>query len=228
MRILFGFLVCAIFFSCSSPEETPPTYSDSKLAEYFAPAVSIQHQLWLHTDTRPGYHDSLYYFEFVGQSSNQTIDGLSPVSFYRTHDTSGANEKVFQIYVSDSAVITYGTDAQTQDKRFVILGNTLAVGNSWTAADSLLTAGGSRVKMKASVENYYPSIKTGDSVYNDAFRVIYACSEAGGTPSTEQGYEPGSTRVSYFAKQIGRVLEYVYDPNGKELWKNELQRMIVK
>jgi hypothetical protein len=50
----------------------------------------------------------------------------------------------------------------------------------------------------------------------------------GGVPSLESGYEPGSTHVYYFAKQIGKVLEYVYDPSGNEIWKNELQKMIVK
>jgi hypothetical protein len=219
-KSLFGFL-CLVIVGCSEVTPTEPDFVATNLASYFAPQSSVERQLWQHTDSRPGKRDSLFYFEFIGQSANPTADGYTPVSFYQFTDSASQQQVTKEYYVSDSVVIAYGERSSKLDTRRYILRDTLKKGKSWLASADYMTPDSARVALSASVSEYYVNIRVGDSVYNNVFRVEYLVRSMG-KESVFSEYADSSKHVSYFAQNVGVVLQYIYDKAGAMLWTNEL------
>lgn len=227
MRIsLFGYL-CFFVLGCS---EVPPTQPDLvvvNLASYFAPQSSVERQLWEHTDLRSGMPDSLYYFEFIGQSANPTADGNTPVSIYQYTDSASQHRIISEYYVSDSLVVSYSDSSSKLDRRLYILRDTLQKGKSWQASADFLTPDSAHVTLSASTSEYYPNIRVGDSVYSNVFRVEYLVRSLG-KESIFPEYADSSKHVWYFAQNVGVVLQYIYDKTGATLWTNELLEQRLK
>lgn len=212
---------------CSELPPQEPDFVATNLASYFAPLSSIERQLWKHTDMRSGKRDSLYYFEFIGQSANLTADGYSPISIYQFMDSASLQQRVMEYYVSDSVVISYGDSSSLLDKRIYVLRDTLKKGKTWLASTDYLTPDSAHVGLSAFVSQYYPNIRVGDSVYNNVFRVEYLV-RTSGRVSILPEYADSSKHVSYFAQNVGVVLQYIYDKTGATLWTNELLEQRLK
>lgn len=225
-KSLFAFF-CLLVISCSEIPPTEPDLVATNLASYFAPLSSVERQLWQHNDSRPGKRDSLFYFEFIGQSANPTVDGYTPVSIYQFMDSASQQRVTKEFYVSDSVVISYGDSSSKLDTRRYILRDTLKKGRSWQASADYLTPDSAHVTLSASVSEYYPNIRVGDSVYSNVFRVEYLVRSLG-KESTFSEYADSSKHVSYFAQNVGVVLQYIYDKTGATLWTNELLEQRLK
>jgi hypothetical protein len=223
---LFVFL----FFGVVGCSEVPPPEPDlvvTNLASYFAPQSSVERQLWEHNDLRAGMRDSLYYFEFIGQSANPTADGNTPVSIYQYSDSASQHRIAAEYYVSDSLVVSYGDSSSKLDTRLYILRDTLQKGRSWQASADYLTPDSAHVSLSASTSQYYPNIRVGDSVYINVFRVEYLVRSLG-KGSILPEYADSSKHVWYFAHNVGVVLQYIYDKAGATLWTNELLEQRLK
>ncbi len=219
--------MCFIVVGCSEVQPTEPDLVATNLRSYFAPQSSVERQLWQHTDFRPGKRDSLFYFEFIGQSANPTVDGYTPVSFYQFTDSASQQQVVKEYYISDSVVVSYGESSSKLDTRRYILRDTLKKGKSWQASADYMTPDSAHVTLTASVTEFYPNIRVGDSVYNNVFRAEYLVRSLG-RQSVFSEYADSSKHVSYFAQNVGVVLQYIYDKTGATLWTNELLEQRLK
>jgi len=220
-------LLCFLVVGCSDITPTEPDFVATNLASYFAPQSSVERQLWKHTDSRPGKRDSLFYFEFIGQSANPTADGYTPVSFYQFTDSASQQQVTKEYYVSDSVVVSYGESSSKLDTRRYVLRDTLKKGKSWQASPDYMTPDSTHVTQSAFVSEYYPNIRVGDSVYYNVFRVEYLMRSLG-RESVFSEYADSSKHVSYFAQNVGVVLQYIYDKTGATLWTNELLEQRLK
>jgi hypothetical protein len=225
-KSLFVFL-CFFAVGCSEVPPTEPDLVVTDLGSYFAPQSSVGRQLWQHSDLRIGMRDSLYYFEFIGQSANPTADGYSPVSIYQYADSANQRRIVAEHYVSDSLVVSYGDSSSKLDTRLYILRDTLHKGKSWQASSDYLTPDFAHISVSAFASQYYPNIRVGDSVYSNVFRVEYLVRSLGNESAFSE-YADSSKHVWYFAQNVGVVLQYIYDKTGAMLWTNELLEQRLK
>ncbi len=226
MRKSLFSIISFLVLGCSELPPAEPDLVVTNLASYFAPQSSVERQLWKHTDLRSGKRDSLFYFEFIGQSANPTADGYTPVSIYQFMDSSSQN-RIVEYYVSDSVVVSYGDSSSKLDTRLYMLRDTLKEWRSWQASTDYLTPDSAHVGLSAFVSQYYPNIRVGDSVYNNVFRVEYLIRRSG-TESILPEYADSSKHVWYFAQNVGVVLQYIYDKTGATLWTNELLEQRLK
>ncbi|HEY6171398.1 MAG TPA: hypothetical protein VIX80_03970, partial [Candidatus Kapabacteria bacterium] len=146
--------MCFLTVGCSEVSSIDPDLVVTDLASYFAPQSSVERQLWQHTDSRPGKRDSLFYFEFIGQSANPTADGYTPVSFYQFTDSASQQQVTKEYYISDSVVVAYGESSLRLDTRRYVLRDTLKKGKAWLASADYMTPDSARVTLSASVNEF--------------------------------------------------------------------------
>lgn len=219
--------LCILFCSCSEYPTEVPDVTAIDLAAYFAPISSIQRQVWSHRNIIRPNDDSMYFMEFVGQSSNHSADGYSPISFYQFLDSSGVTTHLSQYYVSDSLIVSYGDSASQVSTRLILLKDTLKKGIRWLASENYHTPDSAIVQIDAAIIDYYPNITVRDSVYQNVYRIEYTIISKGRV-STYPEYRNGSRHIWYFARGVGVVLQYVYGTSGESLWKNELIEQRIK
>ena len=214
-------LLCLCFvFGCSTTTEPLSDHTALDIQNYFAPQNSSSRYLWKHSDTSK--NTSLSYFQYSGASADTTIDGYSPISIYGYSDTARLKNEFMQFYISDKRVVSYGSSAKSLSNRMLLLSDTLSIGRSWVASDSLLLPDNSRAKIVATIDNYFTSIITANKEYFDVYRITYETVSTSKAAPTLPEYQTGGRIVRYFAKDIGLVLEAAYAPETWMVWANEL------
>lgn len=227
MQKFLLFLSFIVFIGCSNTTPPEPEFIATNLSAYFAKQSSIERQIWNHDDMRVGHNDSLFSYEFIGQSSIPSSDGYSPISIYQFLDSTGKLISKSELYISDKLIVSYGDSSLKLNRKRILLRDTLKVEKRWEVAGDFLTPDSAHVMISAYIDTYYPNIRVGDSVYNNVFRAEYLMKQLGSASSLDE-YKEGAKHISYYAENVGVVLQYIYDNAGALLWKNELLEQRIK
>lgn len=210
----FFFLVLGAFVTGCNDGGTPPDVAGQNLADFFA---GKKRYIWAHS--QPGQPDSIYLFKHIGQGG-MTFDSLYPTTLFGISDTGNSAYMQDEYYIADSIVIGYGANANSDSDRIVLLRDSLSVGMRWRASETYRSSNGDTVRIDAEIDAYYPSIHLGSYDYSDVYRASYFPKPL--TPVPDRHLQTGSRHVYYYARNVGKVLEYVYAPDSSLLWKNEL------
>jgi len=222
MKCLSFFFALSVLLSGCGGDDVKPEPSNHLLRAFFIPIPGSNNYDWTHQDERSGVKDSLYTLTYIGHDVKLSIDGLSPVSLFQISTADSGNIKTFQeeYYVSDSVVISYGSNAASDSERVVLLKDTLRLGKKWRAANAYRTSDKIRVEIDAEIDAYYSIIHIGNNDYTDVYRITYYPIPTAVTVDT--AFTNGARHVHYYARGVGKVLEMVYAPDSLLIWKNEL------
>lgn len=197
------------------------------LGKFYMPRSTTLRYVYLHDDFREGHQDSIYFMTYSGRiATAASADGNSPIDNYWLSDTLEVKKRVHKMYITDSLVIEYGSSYNWLDRKIIRMSGKLAEGVRWRASEGYKVNDGYFTQIDGKVGGFYESLKVGDSMFSNLFQLVYT--SVGATPpllDPERMYlMPGGKHVVYYAKDVGRVLEFVYDPSGNAIWSDKLIR----
>jgi hypothetical protein len=155
--------------------------------------------------------------------SGQTAEGYSPISKLIFFDTTWNDTTTREAYISEKLIVLYFGDARDANTPHqILMRDTLKVGASWIAADNFKTRNGSFVTIDALVESYYAETSSGNTTFNDVYRISYSATTKGSQYPLEPEYQNGSKYSVYYARGVGDFLEICRNSQDSVVFTNEL------
>lgn len=225
-------LLCVAFLGLAGCTVDPqvPDEASTKITAYYHPRSTDLKYTYKYFGGYSGRGDSMHTVEYVGINTDpdvKSVEGYAPIHFFDVRSTVKNSHVRLPVYVSDSTVVEYGVDYGNIHERFIPLKDSLHVGGSWVAAQAFRATPQYEISFLAKVSGHFDELLVSDSLlFRDVWQVVYHVT---GSPyigsEVLQEFRPGATRVIYFARDVGKVLEVAYSPEGNRQWSNELVRI---